>query len=160
MSESTASLEEQAEITEEFLQGLLDAFGLDGEVSTVSVDDETSEVRIEGDELGLLIGQKGRTLQAVGDLSRTVLQRRLPGRHEGRLRVDVAGYRERRREALQRFAQDVAEQVRSSGTRRVLEPMNPADRKVVHDVLNEVDGVTTTSEGEEPRRRVVVLPDD
>jgi spoIIIJ-associated protein len=74
------------------------------------------------------------------------------------VRIDVAGYRERRREALGRFAQQVASEVLASGVPKALEPMHPADRKVVHDVVNELDGVSTTSEGEEPRRRVVIMP--
>ena len=75
-----------------------------------------------------------------------------------RIRVDVGGYRERRREALARFTRDVAEQVKSSGVQKALEPMSPPDRKVVHDTVNEIDGVTTVSEGEDSRRRVVILP--
>ena len=76
-----------------------------------------------------------------------------------RLRVDVGGYRERRREALERFSRQIAEQVLASGTATSLEPMGAADRKVVHDTINTIDGVHTVSEGEEPRRRVVVVPD-
>ena len=68
-------------------------------------------------------------------------------------------YRERRKEALERFTHQVAEQVLASGSPTSLEPMSPADRKIVHDTVNEIDGVRTTSEGEEPRRRVVILPD-
>jgi spoIIIJ-associated protein len=86
-----------------------------------------------------------------------VAQRRL-GDHDTHLRVDVGGYRERRREALSRFAQQVAEQVVADSTARSLEPMSSADRKVVHDVLAEVDGVVTSSAGEEPNRRVVISP--
>ena len=71
----------------------------------------------------------------------------------------MAGYRQKRRDALERFTRQVAGEVVSSGARRVLEPMNPADRKVVHDTINEIEGVSTTSEGEEPRCRVVILPD-
>ena len=74
--------------------------------------------------------------------------------------VDVAGYRKDRREALERFTRDVAAQVVATGVVRVLEPMPPADRKVVHDTVNTIDGVSTASEGEEPRRRVVIHPTD
>jgi spoIIIJ-associated protein len=157
---TAVSVEEQVSVMQEFLEGLLDAFDVDGDVSTVVIDEETSELQIEGDDLGLLIGPKGQTLSAIQDLARTVAQRKLPGSHEGRVRVDVSGYRQRRREALERFAQQVAEDVRASGSQKVLEPMNAADRKVVHDVINGIEGVSTTSEGEEPRRRVVVLPAD
>jgi spoIIIJ-associated protein len=84
-----------------------------------------------------------------------VSQRRL-GDHETRLRVDVAGYREKRREALSRFALKVAEDVKTSGQARALEPMNSSDRKIVHDALTEVEGISTRSEGSDPFRRVVV----
>ena len=155
---SKVTMDEQIEVVEEFLDGLLEAFDLDGDIATEKVDEDNAEVRVEGDDLGLLIGPKGQTLNAVQDLARTVVQRRLAGSLEGRVRVDVGGYRQRRRAALERFAQQVAEDVISSGNQKVLEPMNPADRKVVHDTINEIDGVSTISEGEEPRRRVVVQP--
>ena len=80
------------------------------------------------------------------------------GGQSARLHLDVGGYRERRREALAAFAEQVADEVRESGTERALEPMTPPDRKVVHDTVAEIDGVETTSEGEEPRRRVVISP--
>ena len=86
------------------------------------------------------------------------MQRRGGGTQEGRIRIDVAGYRQRRREALEKFTQQVAAQVLESGTQKALEPMNAADRKVVHDTANGIDGVRTISQGEEPRRRVVLLP--
>jgi len=86
-----------------------------------------------------------------------VVQHGLSGR-SARLRVDVGGYRERRREALAAFARQVAEEVLTNNVERALEPMNPPDRKVVHDAVAEIDGVATSSEGEEPRRRVVISP--
>lgn len=157
---SKVTMDEQIDVVEEFLDGLLEAFDLEGDIETEKVDDENAEVRVEGDDLGLLIGPKGQTLNAVQDLARTVVQRRLAGSLEGRVRVDVGGYRQRRRAALERFAQQVAEDVLDSGSQKVLEPMSPPDRKVVHDTINEIDGVTTISEGDEPRRRVVVQPVD
>jgi spoIIIJ-associated protein len=153
------TLDQQVEVMEDFLDGLVEAFGLNGQVSSENVDDDVVEIRIEGDDLGLLIGPKGQTLAAVQELSRTVAQRRLAGPHQGRVRLDVSGYRKRRAEALTRFALQVAEDVKETGTPKVLEPMSPPDRKVVHDALNDVDGVHTASEGEDSRRRVVVLPD-
>ena len=152
------TVEEQATIVRSFLDGLVDAFDLDGTLAEERIDDDTIEVRVEGDDLGLLIGPKGQTLQAVQELARTVVQRQASGTHHGRVRIDVAGYRQRRRDALERFARQVAADVASSGVAKALEPMHPADRKVVHDVVNEIDGVSTTSEGEEPRRRVVISP--
>jgi spoIIIJ-associated protein len=154
----TVPVERQAEVIAEFLGGLVEAFGLDGDVATVRVDDETLEVQVDGGDLGLLIGPKGQTLAAVQDLARTVVQRAEPGTHEGRVRIDVAAYRQKRREALERFARQVAADVVASGKPKALEPMSPADRKVVHDTVNEIDGVGTTSEGQEPYRRVVIQP--
>ena len=108
-----------------------------------------------GDEVAMFVGAKGATLMAIQDLTRVVSQRRL-GDHETHLRVDIAGYREKRREALSRFAHKVAADVVASGQPRVLEPMNSADRKIVHDSLVEVAGVETRSQGQDPHRRVVV----
>ncbi len=146
------------EVAEKFLDGLIGVFGRRAEIERRAVDDETTEIALEGEGLGLLIGQRGQTLSAVQELTRTVVQRKAPG-FSGRVVVDVAGYRRARRDALERFTRDVAEQVRTSGVARVLEPMPPADRKVVHDTVNTIAGVTTTSEGEEPRRHVVIIPE-
>lgn len=140
----------------DFLSGLVEAFGTTGQVS-VSRDGEDIEVRVDGTELGLMVGPGGSTLLAIQDLTRVASQRRL-GDQDTHLRVDIAGYRERRKAALGRFAMKVAEEVLSTGEPRRLEPMNSADRKVVHDTLVEVAGVSTRSEGEDPKRRVVVEP--
>jgi spoIIIJ-associated protein len=137
-----------------FVEGLVDAFGLVGTTELASVETEF-EVSVNGDDLGLLIGPGGRTLSAVQDLARVAAQRRL-GDHETRLRVDVAGYRERRRAALERFARSVATQVVDTGNPMALEPMPSADRKIIHDVLATIDGVGSHSEGDDPARRVVV----
>ena len=151
-------LAEQGVIASEFLRGLLDRFGApEATIESHDIDEDTLELRISGQDLGLLIGPKGAALQSLQELTRTVVQRRT-GARSGRLLVDVAGYRARRKEALERFARKIADDVRSSATRVVLEPMNPADRKVIHDTINGIDGVSTSSEGEEPRRRVVVSP--
>jgi spoIIIJ-associated protein len=158
VSDTDVDLDAHTAIVSEFLTGLVDAFGVEAEVEVDSIDEDTSEVRVEGSDLGLLVGPKGNTLTAIQELSRTVVHRRVPGTAAGRVRLDVAGYRQRRREALARFTQSVAEEVKSSGVQKALEPMNPADRKVVHDTVNEIDGVGTLSEGEEPRRRVVIVP--
>ncbi|MHB1775655.1 MAG: RNA-binding cell elongation regulator Jag/EloR [Acidimicrobiales bacterium] len=151
------TLQEQAEAAREFLQGLLDELGMDASVDTRIVDDETVEVAAAGDELGLLIGPRGTTLAALQDVTRTAVQRRFPTRTD-RILVDVAGYRERRTAALQRFSEQVAQEVIESGTERALEPMSPADRKVVHDSINQIDGVVTRSEGEDPSRYIVIAP--
>jgi spoIIIJ-associated protein len=133
---------------------LVKSAGLNGSVSA-KVEGENIDIDVLGEDLGFLVGTKGATLLALQDLTRVVSQRRL-GDHETRLRVDVAGYREKRREALTRFALKVAGDVKSSGQARALEPMNSSDRKIVHDALTEVEGISTRSEGSDPFRRVVV----
>lgn len=153
-----ATVEEQSAIMRAFLEGLVEAFDLDATFVEDRVDEDTIELKVEGDNLGLLIGPKGQTLQSIQELSRTVVQRQATGTHHGRVRIDIGGYRERRREALARFATQVAADVAETGVAKALEPMHPADRKVVHDTVNELEGVATTSEGEEPRRRVVIVP--
>ena len=133
-------------IASEFLLGLAEAFGAHATTEVVDVGDGDLEVRLQGDDLGLLIGPRGQTLQAVQDLTRVAVQRQEEDRH-GRLRIDIAGYRERRREALGRFTEQVVAQVVASGQARALEPMSSADRKVVHDVASASAGVTTRSGG-------------
>jgi len=146
------------ELAEEFVEGLLGRFGAKFDLERRDLDDDTVEIAVTGDDLGMLIGPRGQTLAAVQELARTVVQRKAPGART-RILVDIAGYRMARREALERFTRGVAEQVKVSGVARVLEPMTPPDRKVVHDTANTIDGVSTASEGEEPRRRVVIMPD-
>lgn len=154
--QSTVSPDEVGAAAVAFMDGLTQAFGVDG-TSTLRVEGLELEVNVNGSELGLLVGPSGRTLNAIQDLARVSAQRRL-GDHETRLRIDVAGYRERREAALASFAQDVAEQVRATGTARSLEPMSSSDRKVVHDVLNDEEGVSSRSVGEDPDRRIIVDP--
>lgn len=162
--DASPPLSEQAEVGRAFLAGLLDAFDIEGSIEirprpTTEQDGEIIDLLITGDDLGVLIGPQGGTLNAVQEVTRTVVQRQTGGRH-GRLLVDVGGYRAKRAEALARFVREVAEKVRASGTATALEAMHAADRKVVHDVVNTIDGVQTYSEGEEPRRRVVLEPAD
>ncbi len=159
-AEITMSIEAQGEAVADFMDGVVGAFDLDAEISTVPVDEETVEVRLDGDDLGLLIGPKGQTLAALQELARTVIYRQADGPTGGRVRLDVSGYREKRRVALEQFARSVADEVKQSGKEKALEPMGAPDRKIVHDTVNALDGVVTVSEGEEPRRRVVIRPAD
>ncbi len=139
-----------------FIDELVTAFAFTGTTELIE-DGDDLEVRVHGENLGLLVGPRGTTLQAVQDLARVASQRRL-GDHDTRLRVDIGGYRQRRKEALDRFAVQMAEEVKQSGVARVLEPMSAADRKVVHDSLSEIEGISTRSEGDDPYRRVVITP--
>jgi spoIIIJ-associated protein len=149
--------EDEIEVAEGFLTGLMETYGAPFTIAQRPLEEDLVELAVTGDDLSLLIGPRGQTLAAVQELTRTVVQRRSRGR-SGRIVLDIAGYRQARRAALDRFANEVATQVIASGVARVLEPMPPADRKVVHDACNVIEGVTTSSEGEEPRRRVVISP--
>ena len=155
--EESLTLEQQGEAAQEFLSGLVREFGLDANVSFSEVDEDTVQVAATGDDLGLLVGPRGATLAAVQDLTRTFVQRQSENRTD-RILVDVGGYREKRNAALRRFAEGIVDEVKSSGTERALEPMSPADRKVIHDTVNEIDGVETRSDGMEPARYVVIAP--
>jgi spoIIIJ-associated protein len=151
------TLEEQGEIGRAFLVGLLAEYGLEATVESRLLDEDTVEIAANGDDLGMLVGPRGSTLAALQDLTRAVVQRQCPSRTD-RILVDVAGYRERRSAALKRFSVQIAEEVISSGQEKALEAMSPADRKSVHDAINEMDGVVTRSEGEDPNRYIVIAP--
>lgn len=156
MEESAVPIERQAETAVEFTTGLVEAFGAKASV-TDELDDDAITVRIDGADLGLLVGPKGATLNAIEELVRAVVQRETGG-HGARIHVDVAGYRAKRKEALAGFTQSLVEKVLETGEDQVLEPMHSSDRKVVHDTVTEIEGVETSSEGEEPRRYVVIRP--
>ena len=151
------TLEEQGEIGRAFLAGLLTEFGMEGTVETRLLDEDTVEIAAMGEDLGILVGPRGSTLSALQDVTRAVVQRQCPSRTD-RILVDVAGYRERRSAALKRFSTQIAEEVLASGQEKALEAMSPADRKAVHDAVNELSGVVTRSEGEDPNRHIVIAP--
>jgi len=151
------TLEEQGEIGRAFLAGLLTEFGMEGTVETRLLDEDTVEIAATGEDLGILVGPRGSTLSALQDLTRAVVQRQCPSRTD-RILVDVAGYRERRSAALKRFSTQIAEEVVASGQEKALEAMSPADRKAVHDAVNDLPGVITRSEGEDPNRHIVIAP--
>lgn len=153
----TVPVSDQAEHAAKFTEELVRTMGFSASIRT-EIDEDDVTVHVEGDGLGALVGPRGVTIQALQEVVRAVVQHHAGG-HSAWIHVDVAGYRERRRQALAEFARQVASEVSATGEERALEPMGAADRKVVHDVISEIDGVGTTSEGEEPRRRVVVLPE-
>ncbi|MFW2340869.1 MAG: RNA-binding cell elongation regulator Jag/EloR [Acidimicrobiia bacterium] len=148
-----ATMDDRVEVVDSFLKGLVDAFGLEGEVKTHG-EDGIVFASVDGPQTEALIGPRGSIMQSVHEITRTVAQRKI--REGTRLRLDIAGYAERRREALQIYAQRLAEQLLEDGGEVMLEPMNPSDRKVIHDAIGEIDGVRSYSEGEEPHRSVVV----
>jgi spoIIIJ-associated protein len=151
------SLEDQAEVAEEFLLGLLDRMDLDADVDHNVVDGVMYVDILAGEDaerMGLLIGRHGQTLDALQEVVRCAVQRQTQSRC--RVMVDVEDYRKRRRSQLVQRATSVAARVRRTGKPERMEAMNPYERKIVHDAVGEVGGVETASEGEEPDRRVVI----
>ncbi|MFQ5947534.1 MAG: RNA-binding cell elongation regulator Jag/EloR [Acidimicrobiia bacterium] len=150
------SLEDQGAVVREFLEGLLDAFGLEGVVA-MGVEEDVIYADVTGEQTEALVGAKGTIMQATLELCRTVVQRKTQA--GARIRLDIAGYGERRREALRIYVGKLSEKVVQERNEIMLEAMNPADRKVVHDAVAEIEGVRSYSEGEEPNRSVVVALD-
>src|SRR3990172_5242267 len=148
---------DQAAEIDRFLTGLLDSFGLEGQVAS-RVEDEIIYIDVTGEQTEALVGPKGVILQAVLELCRTIVQRKTMS--GARIRLDIAGYTERRREALRIYTRRLADKVIAEGGEAMLEAMNAADRKVVHDTAAEIDGIRSFSEGEEPHRSVVVAKED
>lgn len=148
-----ATPEESSEAAKEFVDGLLKAMGLEAEVA-VETEPDRALIDVTGENLGLLIGRRGQTLDALQELVRAAVQRRLRARV--RLLVDVEGYRARRRTSLAEYARAMATRAQERGTEIELEAMNSYERKIVHDAVAEVEGATSFSEGEEPDRKVIV----
>jgi spoIIIJ-associated protein len=138
-------------------QRIMAAVGVDGHTD-VREDDEAIVVTFRGDDVALLIGRHGQTIDAVQYLLNAISHRAY-GAERKEVVVDAAGYRERRRATLEALAVRTAREVLDTGRRVELEPMTAVERKVVHLRLKELDGVQTASEGTEPNRYVVVLPD-
>jgi spoIIIJ-associated protein len=151
------SIETQQQLATDFVREVVARFGIIATTSSRRSDDDGIYISVDGDNLGLLVGPKGSTVEALQELTRTVVQRHTD-EHTGRIVVDVGGYRERRAAALRQFVLEAAADVLRSGVPEALEPMSPSDRKIVHDTVNELEGVETTSEGVEPRRYVVIRP--
>ena len=153
------NLEEQSEITEDFVSGLLERMGLQARVVS-SIEDNRAVVQAQGLNLGLAIGPRGETVRAITQLAHTMIQRLSDGEAEGKLTVDIGGYRERRRTFLAEFAVNQANEVLEDGNPIALVPMNASDRKVVHDAVSDVEGVATRSEGSDYDRHVVITVDE
>ena len=148
-----ASLNEQELMVRRFLEGLVEALGLEGTVTT-RVEEDVIVADVSGDQTQALVGPRGSVMEAVHELTKTRLQKSV--KEPARLRLDVAGYAERRRQALTIYAGDLIRQVLEEGGELMLEPMSAADRKVIHDAVAAHEGVRSYSEGESPRRYVVI----
>jgi spoIIIJ-associated protein len=148
-------LDEEADLAADFIEGLLDRLDLPGDIE-IEVTDQQAFVTVQDVGSGLLIGRRGATLDALQELVRCAVQRQTERRSH--VRVDVEGYRARQLEKLRDKCRDAIAQVRESGEAVKLEPMDAYERKMMHDLVASAGGVTSSSEGTEPRRRVVIQP--
>jgi spoIIIJ-associated protein len=146
----------EGDVAGDYLERLLDILDVDGDID-LDVEGDRASVAIVGGRLNDLIGPDGATLEALQELTRLAVAQSTGVR--SRLMLDVGEFRAKRRADLTQLAGETARRVSSSGQAERLAPMNPFERKVVHDVIASVAGVHSESEGEEPNRRVVVLPD-
>ena len=151
---AVADLELEGEIAADYIEGLLDVADLDGDID-MDVEGERAVVSVVGATLDELVGRRGEVLEALQELTRLAVHQQTGSRT--RMMLDVGGYRQRRRAELAETGQDAAEEVLRTGQAKKLWPMNPFERKIVHDAVAAA-GLRSESEGEEPQRRVVVLP--
>jgi spoIIIJ-associated protein len=149
-------LEQEGEIAADYLEELLEIVDLDGDLD-MDVEGARATVSIAGADLPQLVGEQGEVLEALQELTRLAVQQETGSR--SRLMLDIAGWRADRREELKELGRSTAESVLKSGERVRLQPMSPFERKVVHDAVATVSGVTSESEGEDPKRRVVIFPE-
>jgi spoIIIJ-associated protein len=146
-------LEREGDIAADYLEALLDIADLDGDID-IDVENDRAAVSVVGDGLDRLVGTDGETLDALQELTRLAVHRQTGVR--SRLMLDIGAYRAQRRAELGALGIAAAERVADTGVSEALEPMNPFERKVVHDAVATVAGVETESEGEEPERRIVI----
>ncbi|GAA3393894.1 Jag family protein [Cryptosporangium minutisporangium] len=149
----TDLLVREGDIAGDYIERLLDILDFDGDID-MDVEGDRAVVAVIGDELDALIGPRGTTLDALQELTRLAVVQQTGVR--SRLMLDVGGYRAKRRQELVAIAKNAVEQARSLGEPVKLSPMNPFERKVVHDAISAIGDVRSESEGEEPERRVVV----
>ncbi len=146
----------EGDVAGDYLERLLDILDVDGDID-LDVEGDRASVAIVGGDLADLVGTDGAVLEALQELTRLAVAQSTGVR--SRLMLDISGFRARRRADLTSLAAETARRVASSGQPERLSAMNPFERKVVHDVIAGISGVHSESEGEEPNRRVVVLPD-
>ena len=147
-------LEKESEIAADYLEDLLDIADLDGDID-MDVEHDRAAVSVVGGDLDDLVGREGVVLEALQELTRLAVLTQTG--HRSRLMLDIGGYRAGRRAVLSELGTATAEKVKTTGEKIRLEPMSPFERKIVHDAVAAA-GLTSESEGEEPNRRVVVLP--
>jgi spoIIIJ-associated protein len=157
-TDALTRLEQEGEIAADYLEGLLDIADLDGDID-MDVEGERASVSIVGEgtsrDLNKLVGRDGEVLEALQELTRLAVHRETGDR--SRLMLDIAGFRARKRTELTELGTKAAEEAKGTGQPVKLDPMTPFERKVVHDAVAAA-GLRSESEGEEPERRVVVLP--
>lgn len=153
-SSKKEDLEAEGDIAADYLEALLDILDRDGDID-MDVENSRARVSIVGGDLEDLVGDDGEVLEALQELTRLAVTRETGVR--SRLMLDIAGFREESRKQLVSLADEVAERVKASGEPEKLDPMNAFERKIVHDRIGEL-GLRSESEGEEPRRRIVVHP--
>lgn len=150
-----ARLEEEGDVAADYLEGLLDITDLDGDID-IDVENDRASLAIAGGALSHLVGDRGEVLDAIQELTRLAVQTSTGER--SRLMLDIDNFRSEKKEELAKLAHEIADQVKSSGESVKLHPMNAFERKVIHDTIQEI-GLTSESEGEDPNRCVVVLPE-
>ncbi|GGR33815.1 single-stranded DNA-binding protein [Streptomyces netropsis] len=157
-TDTMSRLEQEGEIAADYLEGLLDIADLDGDID-MDVEADRASVSIISDstsrDLQKLVGRDGEVLEALQELTRLAVNRETGDR--SRLMLDIGGFRARKREELSELGAKAADEAKSTGEPVKLDPMTPFERKVVHDAVAAA-GLRSESEGEEPQRRVVVLP--
>lgn len=155
-SESRAPIDKEAAVkrAEEFLKGTLNAMNLQVNIKSSFDEEDTLNIEIEGDEMGVLIGKRGQTLDSIQYLTSLVVNKG-NGTYV-RVKVDTEDYRRRRKETLENLARNIASKVKRTKKPVFLEPMNPYERRIIHSALQNNPYVSTHSEGEEPYRKVVV----
>jgi spoIIIJ-associated protein len=146
---------QQSELAGDFVEGLLELLDLEADITTWT-DQAGGHVDVEGPDLSVLVGREGDTLGALEELTRLAVVRHTGER--ARVSLDIDGFKQRQREIISAEAREVAARVLASGLPEEMPPMSAYQRKVVHDVIAAIDGVYTESVGEEPNRRVSILP--
>ena len=152
-----ADPKKQLDVSINFLEGMIKSFGLEGTVKG-SIEEENLVVSVSGEQTEALVGEKGSIIRALHELTRTAIQRKTGA--GTRLRLDVAEYATKRREALTIYAERLTNQILEDGQEVMLEPMNSVDRKTLHDAVAKIAGIRSYSEGREPYRSVIFAPNE